>query len=1303
VGTGQHPPLKISRYLIEDELGSGGFGIVYLAYDTELDRKVAIKVFQKEAIGALSPERELRALARLDHPGIVPIYDTGVHDACPYLVSKYVPGPTLRDCLRTRTFEPSAAADLVALICDAVAHAHGRGVILRDIKPSNIILEDGTRPVLIDFGIALFEHDFGIDSLRSAGTLAYMCPEQANGSGHLLDPRSDVYSLGAILYEMLSGHVPFDGNTQTTVTKIRQSEPARPSLRNHDIPGGLEQICTKALSKSPNGRYVSATEMAEALREPKLDLIPPRAHTARSFTPKGLRAFDGDDAEHFLDLLPGPISASGLPESIHFWTSRIGSHAGSSPSRPRFKVGVIHGLSGSGKSSLLRAGILPRLDPSVDRIFTEAASGTIEQRLLSSLLNLHPEIDPTADLPTAIRSIKEKDEHRTLLIAIDQFEQWLRDWDGGHGSQLARALKACDGNLIQCIIVVRDDFWTCMCQFMDAIGCELHQNHNSRAAELFAISHAREILIKFGKALGSLADQPGESELEFVERAIQSLAAESEGKVSPIQIALLADVFKDRPWHVAELDKLGGTKAIGTLFLDQSFLHRSAPTRNRFHAAAATKVLGSLLPANDLEIRGASKRVDEISEASGYSNNPQAFCHLLQILDTELRLITPHESPGSDDTIARYQLTHDYLVPSIRGWLDRQRSDTARGRAELRLERLSAAYSLDKDKRHIPGWLDYLRIRNLTDRHRWSEVQADLMRLAGIRVLSASLLAALALGVLTMFGLHLLGRAKVQHWLADLRAFPSEEIAPLLGEQFPHKKVEADEVQRFFDTAETGSSKRFNLGLALMQLNPSDELASELFEHLLEARPLEFKACYQSLMESDERFASRASVPSNRPARLAALLACQADLSLVNTRAALENFLDQRPDLLAEWLRVSPGVPKLLELLSEYEIFWQDKNDEPESDFDPEHERRLAMSVLARHLLGEGSAIFDCLELQGIPVRHAYLIDALAPRVIAQADLLTQLAARPSPRVAAAVLLALQAYSPAGQSPPKELMRFAEDACARAADAYLHSAAESLYRHWGAAAPEIRKDFPDPAAPGLWFNAHDGSKMVIIRPQPGHAKIPHDFAISSSPVRFDHYRKHQLPGNGVKGHGEPGFPVYDLNMFHAMRYCNALSDEANLERCYNESPGGFGKMEPVPDYLDKSGYRLPTCAEMTLASRGTPIECVVPAEVIDLVDRYEWTRRNSQNRFHVPGSLRPNEFGLFDTLSNFSEWLLDPLAFPPDMVDPKDRRFHFQHYTFQRSQYFDTPASLIKVGAYGPFVPENALSATFRLVRSLPE
>ncbi len=213
-----------------------------------------------------------------------------------------------------------------------------------------------------------------------------------------------------------------------------------------------------------------------------------------------------------------------------------------------------------------------------------------------------------------------------------------------------------------------------------------------------------------------------------------------------------------------------------------------------------SEVLEFLLPVGDLEIRGAARAVNEICDVSGYRNNPQAFSHLLQILDTELRLITPHE-PGlatSQGRTASYQLTHDYLVPSLREWLDRQRSDTARGRAGLRLERLATAYSIDRDTRHIPKALDYCRIAALTERSRWSKEQGELMRRAGKRMLAVSLLLALALGTLVIFVMQQRGRRSEPGMAGQSAQRPNGRHCPSADQGIPWRTTRSRGYPRLF-------------------------------------------------------------------------------------------------------------------------------------------------------------------------------------------------------------------------------------------------------------------------------------------------------------------------------------------------------------------------------------------------------------------------------------------------------------------------------------------------------------------------
>jgi tetratricopeptide (TPR) repeat protein/tRNA A-37 threonylcarbamoyl transferase component Bud32 len=263
---------SIGRFKVLCQIGSGGYGIVYKAFDSELRRMVAIKVPRRHTADSAADRqrllREAQSVSQLHHPAIVPIYDVGQTEGFPYIVSEFVRGTSLDLLLQRRKFSCRESAELIARAADGLDTAHVHGVVHRDIKPSNIMIEGEDRPRLMDFGLArqeVVEETLTQDGLV-VGTPAYMSPEQAAGRFHTLDRRTDVYSLGTVLYELLTGERPFRGNMQMMIRQLLHEEPRNPRRLNNDIPRDLETICQKAMEKSPELRYQTAQEFADDLR-----------------------------------------------------------------------------------------------------------------------------------------------------------------------------------------------------------------------------------------------------------------------------------------------------------------------------------------------------------------------------------------------------------------------------------------------------------------------------------------------------------------------------------------------------------------------------------------------------------------------------------------------------------------------------------------------------------------------------------------------------------------------------------------------------------------------------------------------------------------------------------------------------------------------------------------------------------------------------------------------------------------------------------------------------------------------------
>lgn len=259
------------RYAIERELGRGGMATVYLARDEKHGRAVAVKVFEPElaaAVGSRRFEREIEVVARLRHPHILPLHDSGVSNGISWYVMPFVEGESLRERLKREGHLPVREAMRIAReVADALSYAHARGVVHRDVKPGNIMLE-ANHAVVTDFGIAALTQEVGPERLTqsgmSPGTPLYMSPEQA--AGQPVDHRSDIYSLGCVLYEMLAGEPPFTGPSSQVIMARKIAGEVR-SLRvvRDAVPEALERITERCLETTPADRFQEATELAEAL------------------------------------------------------------------------------------------------------------------------------------------------------------------------------------------------------------------------------------------------------------------------------------------------------------------------------------------------------------------------------------------------------------------------------------------------------------------------------------------------------------------------------------------------------------------------------------------------------------------------------------------------------------------------------------------------------------------------------------------------------------------------------------------------------------------------------------------------------------------------------------------------------------------------------------------------------------------------------------------------------------------------------------------------------------------------------
>ena len=918
-------PQQIGRYRVEKALGQGGFGVVYLAHDDQLSRPVAIKVPHRRLVARPEDAKayltEARIVANLDHPNIVSVHDVGSTEDMPFfIVSKYIEGSTLSQKIKEHEVSYGDATTLTATIAEALHYAHRKGLVHRDIKPGNIMIDKSGKAFVVDFGLALREENVGRGP-KYAGTPSYMSPEQARGEGHRVDGRSDVFSLGVVFYEMLTGRRPFQADSRDELLeRIATTEPRPPRQYDDKIPIELERICLRAMCRRASERYTTAKDMADDLHHffehsteddkrgrgpisaaadcpssppastPALSPLPtpPSDSQLIKIVPKGLRSFDAHDADFFLELLPGPRDREGLPESIRFWKTRTEEP----DAEKTFAVGLLCGPSGCGKSSLVKAGLLPRLSPDVITVYLEATAAETETRLLNGLRKGCPALP--ADLSaqetlTALRRGQGLPSGKKVLIVLDQFEQWLHAHKDKENTELVQTLRQCDGERVQCLVMVRDDFWMAVIRFMRELEIRLIEGQNSAAVDLFPKRHAEKVLAAFGRAFGVLpenAGRIGKEQRQFLEHAVSGLA--QEGKVVCVRLALFAEMMKNKPWTPASLRAVGGTAGVGVTFLEETFSASAAPPEHRYHQKAARSVLIALLPESGSNIRGQMRSSTELLDMSGYANRLKDFDDLIRILDSEIRLITPTDPDGQGEegriknrqqkvsdlcsqphpsSLRYYQLTHDYLVHSLRDWLSKKQKETRRGRAELVLADRAGVWNARPENRQLPSLLQWANICLLSKKSNWTVSQKKMMRKAkgyfSVRMVAVTILLAL----LVWGGYEGHGRLKARALLEQLLYAQTTEVPNIVQDMANYRRWLDPLLYDAYAQAKAGKHTRKQLHASLALVPVDATQVAYLYSRLLRAEPDEVKVVRDALAPHKSELVDRLWEVVEKPAK----------------------------------------------------------------------------------------------------------------------------------------------------------------------------------------------------------------------------------------------------------------------------------------------------------------------------------------------------------------------------------------------------------------------------------------------------
>jgi serine/threonine protein kinase/formylglycine-generating enzyme required for sulfatase activity len=1216
---------RIGRYTVCQRLGAGGYGHVYLCHDERAERQVAIKMPRPDRLNTAQARaaflREARHVARLDHPHIVPLYDIGEEDGQCFLVYKFIAGQSLFDKLAAGPVPPLQGAALLAQVAEALHHAHGKNVFHRDIKPGNILLDQDLRAYVTDFGLAIREEELTRNRVGRHGTIPYMAPEQVRGEGHRIDGRTDIYSLGIVLYELLTGRRPFSGKTDELFQEILYKDVRPPRQIQDTIPRELERICLKAMARQMSARHATAQDLADDLRlfqsataasaalpaessAAPCGQTPPSSSRAHpQLLPKGLRSFDAEDGDFFLELLPGPRDRDGLPESLRFWKTRIESR----DPEHAFAVGLLYGPSGCGKSSLVKAGLLPRVQ-GVAPVYVEATGQNTEAQFARALRQACPDLDPGAALPEMVAELRRGRDlpgNAKVLIVLDQFEQWLHVHGGDmEVSALVGALRHADGRRVQVLLLVRDDFWLATSRLFDLLEINLDRARNARVVDLFDLQHASRILAAFGQAFERLPPRLRDLSAEqgqFLDSAVAQLGKDD--RIIPVRLSLFADLMKDRPWTEASLLQVGGAEGVGLRFLEETFSARTALPDLRAAEKPVRALLQALLPERGIDLKGGLRSRQELAEACGLEEPSPRFARLLEILDRTLHIITPTEMESGTPSApaAYYQLTHDYLVPPLRQWLTQQQRSTWRGRAELCLQERAAQWARTREARFLPSTREFVQIALGVPTRKRKPEQQHLMRFAARhyrRRWGLGLLAALLMGL------------ALQWYVVRVQGTTQALVHAVLAAAAPEVPHAIEQLQPVRGPA-----------AALLRARLDDPASDPL--HRLHAA-MGLAACGEAPQEF--LVAAIATAPADECRNLINALATGKATAITRLREQATTSLSQE----------------------------------------------VRQAIVLLHL-GDDQTARKLLAYQADPARRTAFILGFAPWHGDLTQLLPLLratddAALHSGLAAALGTVPVDSLTGAEQ---QDVTAMLQDLYVQAPDGATHSATGWALRQRRAAPVSIPAT-PGPVRGQRWFVNQIGTTMIEVPAgtftmgdgnygdaETHRVQLTRPCFVGDTEVRADQFERFladpacpagqkpvSWPGPDRSKSPTPDCPVQRVSWNDAVLFCNWLSAREGRRPCYRPHDQGW-------EYLTgANGYRLLTEAEWEHACRaGTTTEFSFGNNPEPLTEHGFFVPNSKLRAWPVANRL-PNAFGLFDLHGNVSEWCWD--WYGPYAGDAKD-------------------------------------------------